>query len=147
MKKKRFQKFLILMFLLTISVLNVPLTVKAETEKFDFDAWWNSDDSGFVERWDGSTDPWEILRDSKVITLGGDDFSVSIVNVLRHSIMIILLIGAAISLSMIPFISNSKALEERKQELTYKALIFAACFAVIPILNFAKALLDSCFGF
>lgn len=104
------------------------------------------------EVWDLSEDPWAILRgessiDYEVSWLGGLWFQASLVRLLRHAITGLCILGVMISLIMIPFISNSADLKARKEDLTHKALIFAASFAVVPALNFLKYLFDLQFGF
>ena len=112
------------------------------------EAGWES----YEESLNASTDPWEILSGRSgssgygIVSIGGDNFAVSIYRLLKNTIVIVCVIATMMSLISIPFISNSAALKEKKEELTHKALIFALSFAVIPLLNFAKAVLDYQFG-
>jgi hypothetical protein len=69
------------------------------------------------------------------------------VRLLRAVLIVLCLIGTMMSLIAIPFISNSAQLKERKEDLTHKALIFAMSFAIFPILNFLKLIMDTQFGF
>ena len=107
---------------------------------------------GYTETWNASTDPWTILSgnggvSNGIFSLGGDTFLKRAVRLLRSTLTVLCLIGMMMSLISIPFISNSAKLKERKEELTHKAVIFAISFAVFPILNFLKLLMDTQFGF
>lgn len=141
MKKRTYRMGLFLLMFLTLSVVLLPVKVHAEGE-----------DSGYSETWNASTDPWKILSGkggvaAGIYSLGGDTFMQRAVRLLRAVLIVLCLIGTMMSLIAIPFISNSAQLKERKEDLTHKALIFAMSFAIFPILNFLKLIMDTQFGF
>ena len=112
----------------------------------------NQQGKGYTEVWNASTDPWLILSgnggvEAGITSLGGDTFMQRAVRLLRNTLIVLCLIGMMMSLISIPFISNSAQLKDKKDELTHKAIIFAMSFAIFPILNFLKLLMDTQFGF
>ena len=136
----KIRTMLVLFILITLTTFYVPIQARAE------------DDSGYSETWNASTDPWKILSGNGGVaagirSIGGDTFMRRTVRVLRSTLVVLCLIGTMMSLIAIPFISNSAQLKERKEDLTHKALIFALSFAIFPILNFLKLLMDTQFGF
>lgn len=110
-----------------------------------------SADKGYTEVWNASVNPWDIMSGrsgvkSGIFSLGGDTFAQRLYRLLRTTLVVVCLIGTMGSLISIPFISSSAQLRERKEELTHKAIIFALSFAIIPILNFLRLLMDYQFG-
>lgn len=111
----------------------------------------NTGDRGYTEVWNASVNPWDIISGrqgvaSGIYSLGGDTFAQRLFRLLRTTLVVVCLIGTMCSLITIPFISSSAQLRERKEELTHKAIIFALSFAIIPILNFLRLLMDYQFG-
>lgn len=160
------KKYCFIIFLFFLFLVLFPVKVYAEEESGSSSTGvidmiiqgWTDTKDYFVDLWTsgknveseyvGSTDPWVILRGSNDVNyIGGKYFAISIANILKRMLILMSSIGCLISLITIPFLSRSEAIQQRKQEIMRKLLLLAGTFAVIPVLNFVKWLLDSAFGF
>ena len=140
----------ILLFALVFSVIffhsSIMVLAREETKKDS-----ERPLGGYVETFDASTNPWDILAgrssvQAGILAIGGDTFLLRIFSLLRHTFVIVCIIGCLMSLLTVPFIQNAKAIGEKKEDLTHKAFLFALSFAIFPILNSLKTFMDSQFG-
>lgn len=160
------RKYYFFAFICFFFILAFPVKVHAEEETpsghgsriislitegvTDFTEYWKeiwSSGKDVESEYTGSTDPWVILRGSASVNyIGGQNFAISIANILKRMLILLSSIGCLISLITIPFLSRSEAIQQKKQEVMRKLLLLAGTFAVIPTLNFIKWLLDTGFG-